>query len=184
MSSQPPWIRQPTSITLAQSVGTPGSHPTLHGYRPQRRALRLRRRAAVRPGNLRIHGCLSPVPKPGWHSSLQNSPSPVNSFLQVSHCAIVESSTTISLHSPWLKSPTHRRLRRVPVGPGTASAPVRRPIWIKRLDFDHLRRRNGRRGDPHLEHAVRVLRLHVGDIDASGSSKVRWNAPYGSSRRK
>jgi hypothetical protein len=74
-----------------KASGTPGlDFATLP--LPQR-ALRRRRRAAVRPGNLGVPGCLLPFPKPGSHSSLQNCPSPVNSFLQVSHCAIVESST-------------------------------------------------------------------------------------------
>ena len=75
----------------ARSMGTPGlDFATLP--LPQR-ALRRRRCAAVRPGNLGVPGCLLPFPKPGSHSSLQNCPSPVNSFLQVSHRAIVESST-------------------------------------------------------------------------------------------
>src|SRR2546427_10191378 len=34
------------------------------------------------------------------------------------------------------------------------------------LDFDRPRRRGLRRGDPHLEHALRVLRLHLGGVDA------------------
>jgi hypothetical protein len=84
------------AASFARSVETPISpaRPT-PGYGPQRRALRLRRLAAVRPGTLRVPGCLLPFPKPGWHSSLQNGPSPVNSLLQVLHNAIVGSSTTV-----------------------------------------------------------------------------------------
>src|SRR5881409_3482372 len=40
------------------------------------------------------------------------------------------------------------------------------------LDFDHPRHRSSRRGDPHLEHAVRVLRLHLGAVDALGEREA------------
>src|SRR4029453_12674246 len=40
------------------------------------------------------------------------------------------------------------------------------------LDFDRPRRRGLRRGDPHLEHAVRVLRLHVGGVDALRKGEI------------
>src|SRR6266700_8091327 len=40
------------------------------------------------------------------------------------------------------------------------------------LDFDRPRRRGSRRGDPHLEHAVRGLRLHLGGVDALGEREA------------
>src|SRR5437867_1553846 len=40
------------------------------------------------------------------------------------------------------------------------------------LDFDHSRHYSSRRGDPHLEHAVRVLRLHLGAVDALGEREA------------
>src|SRR6266404_4800914 len=40
------------------------------------------------------------------------------------------------------------------------------------LDFDHPPRRGARRGDPHLEHAVRALGLHLGGVDALGQREA------------
>src|SRR5882672_6318705 len=51
-------------------------------------------------------------------------------------------------------------------GPGLAA------LALGGLDFDHSRHRNSRRGDPHLEHAVRVLRLHLGAVDALGGREA------------
>src|SRR6266850_6063631 len=48
-------------------------------------------------------------------------------------------------------------------GPGLAA------LALGGLDVDHSRHRYSRRGDPHLEHAVRVLRLHLGAVDASSA---------------
>src|SRR5713226_5197933 len=41
-----------------------------------------------------------------------------------------------------------------------------------RLDFDRPPRRGARRGDPHLEHAVRALGLHLGGVDALGEREA------------
>src|SRR5437870_5061857 len=59
---------------------------------------------------------------------------------------------------------------RVLVGPGTASAPGCPPSGG--LDFDRSRHCGTRRGDPHLEHAVRVLRLNLGRVDALGEREA------------
>src|SRR5207247_9475878 len=59
---------------------------------------------------------------------------------------------------------------RVPVGTGTG--PGLAALASGGLDFDHPRHRSARRGDPHLEHAVRVLRLHLGAVDALGEREA------------
>src|SRR6267378_8689310 len=51
-------------------------------------------------------------------------------------------------------------------GPGLAA------LASSGLDFDHPRHRSSRRGDPHLEHAVRVLRLHLSAVDALGECEA------------
>src|SRR2546422_3269894 len=40
------------------------------------------------------------------------------------------------------------------------------------LDFDRPRRPGLRRGDPHLAHALRVLRLHLGGVDALRKGEI------------
>src|SRR6266566_6343961 len=40
------------------------------------------------------------------------------------------------------------------------------------LDFDRSRHCGSRRGDPYLEHAVRVLRLNLGRVDALGEREA------------
>src|SRR4029453_2493314 len=67
-----------------------------------------------------------------------------------------------------LRDPAKTRAR--PVGPGTAPAPA--ALVSGGLDFDHSRHRGSRRGDPHLEHAVRVLRLHLSAVDALGEREA------------
>src|SRR5437870_12371222 len=73
-----------------------------------------------------------------------------------------------------LRSPARTRAAPrsapAPVAPGTGpglAAPA-----SGGLDFDHPGHRSSRRGDPHLEHAVRVLRLHLGAVDALGEREA------------
>src|SRR5947199_8390348 len=67
-----------------------------------------------------------------------------------------------------LRSPakTGARPGRHRHGPGLAA------LASGGLDFDHSRHRCSRRGNPHLEHAVRVLRLHLGAVDALGEREA------------
>src|SRR5712691_8579278 len=69
--------------------------------------------------------------------------------------------------------PPHRHRdppRRVPVDTGTRLGPDR-PRSCG-LDFDRPRRRGVWRGNPHLEHALSVLRLHVGGVDALRKGEI------------
>ena len=56
---------------------------------------------------------------------------------------------------------------RVPVGTGTAPVPAdQAAVTSIVLGI------GSRRGDPHLEHAVRVVRLHMGVVDATASATL------------
>src|SRR5207302_2923239 len=55
---------------------------------------------------------------------------------------------------------------------GTGTGPGLAALASGGLDFDHPRHRSSRRGDPHLEHAVRILRLHLSAVDALGECEA------------
>src|SRR5438046_1501622 len=78
--------------------------------------------------------------------------------------------------------PSFRRIRLYVAAPqqGAGTRPGRhrdgldpRPLsHSSGLDFDRSRHRGSRRGDSYLEHAVRVLRLNLGGVDAFGEREA------------